>query len=215
MAPGQPVVVDRGPQDLEVAGGVLLVAEQRGRDPARRIVDGTDEDELRTTLLEPAMATAVELEERALGAHARPSAAIARRPPTPGAGDARAAEDRAQALATDHDPLALGEELAEVGVVERAIALAQLDDPDPPVGVDALRRCPAPVAVDEARRPRVDESRSQTPELPLRQPELDAALGHGQLTHEDPGQHSGPSLLSGRHRDRRLHWWRLTNSLGS
>ena len=109
-------------------------------------------DELGATVLEPAMTAAVELEECALGAHPRSPAAIARRASPARAGDAFRTQDRAQALAADGDPLTLGQEFAKVGVVDRPIAFAQLDDPRPPVGVDPPRRRPATVAVDETRR---------------------------------------------------------------
>ena len=88
-------------QDLEIAGGVLLVAEDRRRDPTGRIVDGADEGELRAAPLEPLVAAAVELEERPLGAHPLPPAAIARRAAPARAGDPFRRRMRAQGLAAD------------------------------------------------------------------------------------------------------------------
>ena len=188
-----PGALDRVAQDREIARGILLLAED-GRDHLpRRVVDGPDQGEAGTAALEPVVPAPVELEEEALGRHPRAAAAVPGRPPSARAGDARGAQDPAQALPADDDPLALGEQLGEVAVVDLAVRpLPELDDPVPRRGVDPPRRWAAPVAVDEARRAVPLEGAPQAPHLSLGQGELDRPRGHAQLALENPGETSSP-----------------------
>ena len=199
----------------EVARGILLLAEDRARHRARGVVDGAQQAEPRTAALEPVVGAAVELEEHALGRHPWPAAAVPRRPPAPRAGDALGAQDGPHRLAAHEDALPLREQVGEVAVVELAVPLPpQLDDPGPGPGIDAARRGPAAVPVDQPCRALPREGGSQAPQLARREPELLARLGHREGSLEDPRQDPGPSLLGDRHRDR-LHLGRLTRSLRS
>src|SRR4029078_8579432 len=92
----------------------------------------------------------------------------------------------AQALAADIDPLAFGQQLAEVAVVDRPIAFSQLDDPRPSVGIDPARRGATSVAVDKPGRALLPVRRPEAPELPLRDAEGGARPGRPQITADEP-----------------------------
>ena len=118
-----PLGFDRVAQDRQVAGSILVLAEDGGRDRPCRVVDRPDQGQPRPATFEPVVAAPVELEEESLGAHPRPSAAVLRWPPVAWAGDALGTQDVADALPADDDRLALREELAEVAVVDLAVRL--------------------------------------------------------------------------------------------
>jgi len=204
---------DRRAQDLEIARGVLLVAEDGRRDRPRRVVDRPDEGDLGAPALEPVVAAAVNLEEEPCGGHPGTAAAEVRRAPVAWARQPRPAQDLAEALAAEDDPLAFGQELAEVAVVERAVRVPpQPDDPGPETLAEAPGRTSAPVAVDQTGRPVTFEGGPQSPELPLGQADLGRSRGHRQLTLENPRENPRAALLGRGHRDRRLHLRRLTES---
>ncbi len=206
---------DRGEQ-LEIGRRVLLVAERRRHDPPGRVVDRADEGQPRPAALEPVVPAAVELEEQALGRHPLAAAPVARRSVPARAGDARRPQRPPDGRPADDDPFALGEQLGEVGVVDRPVRRPpELDDPGPQVGRQTPARRPVAVAMDEAGRPVALERRPQPPDLALGQPERPGRLDHRQFMLQDPGQYPCSALLLGGHRDRRLHSRRLTKSLTS
>ena len=199
---------DRGPQDLEVGGGVLLLSEGRGRDHARRVIDRADEGQPRSPVLEPVVAAAVELEEETLGRHPLAPAAVARWSTPARAGDARGPQDPLEARPADGDPAPLGEQLGQVRVVDVGVGRPpELDDPLPERGVQPPFRRSTPVAVDEAGRTVTLEGRPQPPQLALAEPDQLGRLGHRQLVLQHSGQDPRPPLLPRGHRDRRLHLW--------
>ena len=206
---------DRIAQDLEVAGRILLVPKDGGRDRPGRVVDRPDQGQPRTATLEPVVTAPIELEEEPLGAHPRSTAAVPRWPPSTWAGDTLGTQDLTHALAAHDDRLTFGQELTEVAVVDLAVRRPKLDDPRPHAGTELAARRAAAVAVDQPGRALALERHPQAPELPLGYVEGRGTCGHCQLTRQDPRQDPGPSLLGRGHRDRLLHLRRLTESLCS
>jgi hypothetical protein len=193
-----------------------VVPERRRRDHARRIVDRADQGQPGTPTLEPVVPAAVDLEEQTLGRHPFTPAAVARWAPSARAGQPGRAQDPLEARPADLDALALGEQLGEVAVVDVGVRRpAKLDDLLPERGVEAPLRRSAAVAMDEPGRTVPLEGDPQPPQLTLREPQRRGRLGHRQLALQGPCQDPCPALFPRGHRDRRLHSWRLTNSLSS
>ena len=194
---------------LEIARGVLLLAEDRPGDDAGGIVDGTDEREPRTTALEPVMATAVDLQEHARLAHAFTTAAVTARPSPSHRGQAGLGEDAAQGALGDVDVLALGEQVREMGPVHvRIRRRGQLDEPGPAFLVEPVRRDPAPVPMHERCGAIVTPvSRQQPSDGPDRESQVPGCLSRGQFAGQDMVEDVEPLLCSGVQRDRlpRLH----------
>jgi hypothetical protein len=211
---GDAVPRDHLVQKVEIARGILLVAEDRPDDQAGGVIDCPNQAQPGPPALEPVVAAAIELEEGAFGRQPRTAAAICRSTPPARARDAGLAEDRAEAFATDDDPFALGQKLPEVAVIDRTVRSPDGDDRGPDLGRRAARGGSTSVAMDEPARAGFGEGRPQPPDLALRETEECCPLGHRQ----GPGRHSGENpralLFACIHRDR-LHGWRLTNSLGS
>jgi hypothetical protein len=209
-----PVPADGVAQDLEVARRVLLVAERRGGQRARRIVDRTQEREPRAAPTEPVVAAPVELEQQARLGHpvaptavARPAPALAR------ASDARRAQDAPHRDAAEPDA-ALGEQLDEMAVVRPGqLTPCERDHPLARRVGDPPRRRPSPVAMDDRRRAVLQEARL----LPVHRPLVDAQQRR-RLARADQARHQlredeHPPLLFDSHRDRLPHPGRLTKSL--
>jgi hypothetical protein len=204
---------DDGTQQLEIPGGILLVAEGRRRDDARGVVDGADQGQPWTAALEPVVAAAVELDEQAFLGHPLAPAAVARRPTSTGTGHAGRAQDPAHRGPAQDDALVLGQELGQMAVVAAGIAaLGELGDPRRHGWLDPSRRGSAAVAVDQAGRAISLEGRSQSPDLPFGQPEQTGRLGRRQLAPSESIEDPRSALLDRAHRDR-LHLRRLTKSL--
>ena len=192
------------------------ICEGRRRDHACRIVDRADEGQPRSPPLEPVVAAAVELEEETFGRHPLTPTAMARRATPTRAGQARPAQDALQARPTDLDALPFGQQLGQVRVVDVGIGgPTEIDDLGPERSVQPAPGWSAAIAMDEPGRTSALEGDPEAPQLALRQPDQVGCFGHRQLTLQDACQDPDSSLLSRGHRDRRLHSWRLTNSLSS
>jgi len=114
------------------------------------------------------------------------------------------------------DVLPLGEQLAEVAVVDIGVGgPAQDEDPLPDLRIQPARGNPPPVAVDESTRTLALKARPEPPQLPFRDRHTPRRLGHRQPAGEDHGQNPSSFLLFVGHGDRRLHLGRLTESLCS
>ena len=99
------------------------------------------------------MAAAVDLEEHPLARHPLPAAAIADRATGPDRADRGLGEDAPQRPRSDDEPLALGEQLGQVGVIDPGVRRRrELDETRPQGFVKPIGRCPAVVAAGEAGR---------------------------------------------------------------
>ena len=70
---GYPVPFDDAAQRQEVAGGVLLLSEQRNRRRADGVVDGEEQGEPRAPALQPIVNAPVDLRQHPFLGHALPS----------------------------------------------------------------------------------------------------------------------------------------------
>ena len=196
-------------QHLEVARGILLLAEDGAAELPDGIVDAGDERELRTTALEPVVLRAIRLEQHAGPRHPLPPAAVPW--PSPGLrrGSAIRGEHPQQRLGRDREiGLLLRERLGEVGGVEAGIRrVGQLEQAGPLRLVDAVDRRPAPVAVDERGGAIATESLDEPAHLPGREVEEDRGLSERELAGQQVGEDGEASLRRSVQRDRlpRVH----------
>ena len=102
---------------LEVAHGVLLLAEHRPGHGAGGIVDGTHEREPWSSALEPVVLAAVDLEQDASLGHPLATAAVAAWPAASHRGEAGLGQDPAQRPRWYDDALAFLEQFGQVGSV--------------------------------------------------------------------------------------------------
>lgn len=117
------------------------------------------------------MPAAVDLEQLALARHPLPAAPVARRAAGPGRRDGALVEDPAEGSFRDLEPLALGKQLGEVGMVHPGIRRRrELDEPTPEPIADPVDGRSAPVAVGQARRA-VGMADDEAPDLAGREPE--------------------------------------------
>ena len=144
---------DRLGEHGEVADGILLGTERAAGHPAGRVVDAGHERGEREVGPEPAMATAVDLQELPFARHPLPAAAVLRRATRADGRQASLGQDPPERPLGDRDPLPLGQEFGQVGVVDPGIRRpGQLDEPGPPGVVESVGRRPAAVAVGERAR---------------------------------------------------------------
>jgi hypothetical protein len=209
----QAVAADDGPQHLEVARGVLLVAE-RGRDhPARGVVDRGHQGELGPASLEPVVARPVELEQETLLGHPVPSTPVAGRTPVARAGATRGAQDAAHRDPAQRDALVFRQQFREVAVVGPVVAgPSELDHALPDRRIEASGRRPTAIPMDQGRRPMGEIGGLEPPHLARAQGQQGGGLPGGQLTGHQAGQDVGSALVVHGHRDGLPHRRRLTKS---
>ena len=124
-----------------------------------RIVDPAHERQPGPAALEPVVAAAVDLDEQPGLGHPVAPAAVPGRPAVPRARDPLGPQDPADGDPAEHDPLALGEQLGEVRVVDARIGgPGQGQDPRPGRLVD-----PPPES-----RPRLPWTRAAGPSAGMR-----------------------------------------------
>src|SRR5207253_5886379 len=85
---GEAIAAAEVPEQKEIAVDIFLEAEDGGQHVAGGIINGGEEHETGAAVLEPAMMTAIELDEQAGLRHAVPAAAVARGPAGPGTTEA-------------------------------------------------------------------------------------------------------------------------------
>jgi hypothetical protein len=104
-------------EDDEVAGGILGRPEGRAREPVGGVVDDADERGVRLVRPEPLVAAAVGLDHLALAGHALAPSAMAGGASSPDRGERCLGQDPPQGPFGHHEPLALAEQLGEMGPV--------------------------------------------------------------------------------------------------
>ena len=135
------------------------------------------------------MLAAVDLEELAFARHPLAAAAVLRRAAGPDRPDRSLGQDPPERPLGDADPLAFGEELGQVAVVDPGIGRRrQLDEPRPLGIVKPIGRRPPAVAVGERRRP-VVVAGEEAVDLAGRQLEDGGGLVDRQATVHDMLEH--------------------------
>jgi hypothetical protein len=134
--------------------GILFRAKDGSQDAPSRIIEGREQDELRAPSVEPAMMTAIHLDQEPGLRHAVAPSAMAWGAADAGTRDPGSAEEALYGPSRQPEALPLRQELGEVMVIEARIAGAgQLED----VSADRLSetawRGPAPVAMGKGLEP--------------------------------------------------------------
>ena len=136
-------------QHHEVPMGILLIPKRGGEDVAGG-VDGREERQARAPLLQPIMVAAVELHEQVGSGHALPAPTVSGRAASAGTAEPCRAEDTMDGGLGQHEPFAVGQELAEVRVVDPGVgSLGEMDEPRPGGGRDAPGGGTTAVAMDQ------------------------------------------------------------------
>ncbi len=173
----------------KVADGILLGTERAAGHPSRRVVDAGHERGEPEVGPEPAMATAVDLQELPFARHPLPAAAVLRRATRADGRQASLGQDPPERPLGDGDALALSEELGEMCSVDPGVRRrGQLDEPCSPVVGESIGRRPAAVAMGEQRRA-VAVADEQPTDLPGRQLQDLGGLVDRQATVHDMLEH--------------------------
>jgi hypothetical protein len=208
-AQGQAVGTGRLDEHLEVARGVLLLAEGGPGDEPGGIVDAAHEREPRAAILEPVVLAAIDLEEHARLGHPLATEPVTPRPPSSHRRQPGLGEDPAQRPLGHDDALPLGEQVREVGSVDTLVCRrCQLHEPGPQLVVESVGRDPSTVAVDERGGTLVGVvAHQQPPHRAHREVQIRGRLPGRHLTGQDVVEHPEPLLCLSVQRDRlpRLH----------
>ena len=116
------IATDELAEEEEIAVRIFLEAEDGPQHPARGVIDGSEEDEVGATVLEPGMMTAVELHEEPRLRHPLPAPAMARGAAGAGTADPSLPEEALDRGAREVNTLALGQELGEVAIIAAPVA---------------------------------------------------------------------------------------------
>ena len=174
--------VCEGVQDLEVAVGIFLFAKRGGEDLAGRIIDGRDQGQARTALVEPGVGATVELDEEAGLRHPLTTSAVARRAATPRARQACRTQDAADGGPGEDQSFALDQELVEVMIVEADVELAgEAHNTGPDVVRDAVDGETPVIPMDESGQAPGLQSCAQAADLAHRSSQEFGGLGHQQF----------------------------------
>ena len=169
-------------QHHEVPMGILLVPKRGGEDVAGGIVDGREERQARAPLLEPIMVAAVELHEQAGSGHALPAPTVSGRAASAGTAEPCRAEDTMDGGLGQHEPFAVGQELAKVRVVDPGVgSLGEMDEPRPGGGRDALGGGTTAVPMDQCLGAVPAVRPAQTSDLAGGEAQKGSRFGHQQL----------------------------------
>jgi len=109
-----------------------------------------------------------------------------------GARDPRAAQDALHGRTREHDRLALGEQLAEVRVVEAGVpVLGEGDHARGDLGIERVRRAASAVPVRERVGPVGDQARAEPTDRAIGEAEQERCLLAIDLALEQPREHEG------------------------
>lgn len=206
---------DEPTQEEEVAVGVLLVPKDPVEDGPRSIVDRSEQDEVRATVLEPRMMTAVHLDQQAGLGHALAAAAMPRGTPGPGTAQASGPEPPLHRGARDVQPLPLGQQVGELVIIDAGIRGArQREHPRP----DGLRqtagRGSATVPMGQDSDAVLVQRGKEPADMTVREAQQGDGFSHTERPMLDLGQYLHALLLLLSQRDRLPgHGARMTESL--
>src|SRR5688500_6120367 len=110
-------------QQEEVPVGIFLSTEDRGNDPAGRVVDRRQQGTARPIGSEPEMGAAIDLQEQALLGVPIAATTMAWSATGMGRGRARGTQDAAHTGAAEKDLMVAREELGGVGVIAIGVVL--------------------------------------------------------------------------------------------
>lgn len=169
-------------EEHQVAGGILMLAEDCAEHGAGRIIDSVEQDEGGAALLEPGVMAAVELDEQSRSRHTLPAQAVFGGAPPPRAAQAGRAEDAVNGGMGEDEILALGQELGEVAVIHSGVGrLGEADEALPDGGTDPARGRSAPIPMDEGFGAASAVGAPKTTELAHRESDEGCRLGHEHL----------------------------------
>ena len=151
---GDPIAAYDSLHQQEVAPGVLLRSEESIGHRPGGIVHRQQQDESGSSILQPAVMAAVDLQQHALLGHPFPSDPVLGRTMLPGAGQAMAVEKAAYRLTAQVNTLPIRQHFGEVAVIESGVLLAgQNHRGGSDILGDRIAGLAAPVAVDQCGGP--------------------------------------------------------------
>jgi hypothetical protein len=147
--------------------GIPLVSETSPGHLASAVMDGADQAQVRSSALEPVMATGVDLQQHAFPGIAVTPATMFGRSATTRRGDAGGEEDAANGWPRKSNAM-VGQHLSQVLVIEGLVLVCgQLDLSGSDRSLDGVVSRSAPVAVRQAGRPFLGVSLVKALELSL------------------------------------------------
>ncbi len=151
---GDPIAAYDSLHQQEVAPGVLLRSEESIGHRPGGIVHRQQQDESGSSILQPAVMAAVDLQQHALLGHPFPSDPVLGRTMLPGAGQAMAVEKAAYRLTAQVNTLPIRQHFGEVAVIESGVLLAgQNHRGGSDILGDRIAGLATPVAVDQCGGP--------------------------------------------------------------
>lgn len=136
---GNPMCPDDLTKQQEVAGGILVLAEDGPQDRPGGIVDGVEQDQSRSALLEPGVMTAVQLDQHPPAGHPLATEAVLGRASAPGAAQPSGAQDAVDGGMREDEVFPLGEEFGQVAMIDPRVGRpGEPDEPLPDGGADPL-----------------------------------------------------------------------------
>ncbi len=126
-------------QQRQIAGGIFLLAKHRRGHRAGGVVNGGQQTQPRSPLLEPGMVAGIELQQHPGLRHAFPAPSVRRWPPLARPLQARRHPQAPHRRAREHQAFCLGEQLGQVAVVEPGVGRArQIRHPPPQRGIQRM-----------------------------------------------------------------------------
>jgi hypothetical protein len=180
---GDPMGRDELAEEEEIARGVFPLAEDGAKDQSGGVVDGVQEDEGGTPVLEPGVVAAVHLHEEARLPHPLAALAVFWGATALWAPQSGSPEDAVDGGMREDDRLVLREEFGQMLVVDASVRRpGELEDPSPDGRTHAARRGTPPVPMDEGLRTATTIGLPEPPEVADREADKGRGGRHHHLT---------------------------------
>ena len=189
-------MLDHSLQEHQVAAGVLRGAEDGLGNHSGCIVDGDQQRQLRSPVLQPGVLTAVDLHQHTLLGHAPAPEAVLRGAATAGAADAGLDQNAANGGAAQVDALAFPQQLGEVAVVCTGVAVdGQLHHGSSGRLGDGVVGSASPVPMGQYGGTILALSGEETLGMTFAHSNNLGRLGDGKLMFQNTVEHLNPSLF--------------------